>query len=239
MLERVRSGELDVADAIRALTDLPFAELGHSRIDHHRALRTGIPEVVYGDGKTASQIIAILRELEGREQPCLVTRVDPAIAREVCTAIDRAEHHEMARAIVIHEGTTPHSGRVAVVTGGTTDQPVAEEAALTCTVFGLDVDRIYDVGVAGLHRVVSQRDRIEESDAVIVLAGMEGALASVLAGLISKPVIAVPTSVGYGASFGGLAALLGMLSSCAPGVSVVNIDNGFGAACVAARMSRG
>lgn len=239
LLTQLRAGELEVEDALSALATLPFADLGHAKIDHHRALRTGMPEVVYGEGKTPQQILEILGELRGRGQTSLVTRVSPEAAAHVRAALPEVEHHPTARALVLREGR-PRQGAsepVAIVTAGTSDQAVAEEAAVTAEVLGLEPVRIQDVGVAGLHRLVAHRDRIEACRVVIVVAGMEGALASVVAGLVSRPVIAVPTSVGYGASFGGLAALLGMLSGCAPGVAVVNIDNGFGAACVAARLS--
>ncbi len=239
LLTRVQTGELEVDDAVSILATLPFADLGHAKIDHHRALRTGMPEVVYGEGKTPWQILDILGELRGRGQTSLVTRVTPEAAAHVRASLPEVEHHPTARILVLREGP-PHDEQatpVAIVSAGTSDQAVAEEAAVTADVLGLLPVRVYDVGVAGLHRVLAHRDRIEACRVVIVVAGMEGALASVVAGLVSRPVVAVPTSVGYGASFGGLAALLGMLSGCAPGVSVVNIDNGFGAACVAARLS--
>ena len=223
-----------------ALATLPLADLGHTKVDHHRALRTGAPEVVYGAGKTPPQLVAILAELARAGQAALVTRVAPDAAAYVRDALPEVEHCPTARTLVLRgEPMAEDPPPVAIVSAGTSDQPVAEEAAVTAEVLGLRPERFYDVGVAGLHRVVAQRDAIEACRAAVVVAGMEGALASVLAGLISRPVVAVPTSVGYGAHFGGLAPLLGMLSACAPGVCVVNIDNGFGAACVAARMCHG
>ncbi len=220
-----------------ALATLPLADLGHTKVDHHRALRTAMPEVVYGAGKTPSQLVAILTELARGGRTALATRVDPDAAAHVRDALPEVEHHPTARALVLRgESTADDPLPVAIVSAGTSDLSVAEEAAVTAEVLGLRPERFYDVGVAGLHRVVAQRDAIEACRVAVVVAGMEGALASVLAGLISRAIVAVPTSVGYGAHFGGLAPLLGMLSGCAPGVCVVNIDNGFGAACVAARM---
>ena len=236
MLERVRAGELPVDEALEALLDLPFEDLGFAKVDHHRQLRTGAPEVVYGEGKSAEQIVAIAQAIRSRGALALVTRVTPSAGEQAAAAFDDATHDPIARTVLVGPVANRRSGRVAVVSAGTTDRPVASEAIVTLEALGHEAVAIEDVGVSGLHRIVAERHRLDTMGAVIVAAGMEGALASVVTGLISRPVIAVPTSVGYGASFGGIAALLGMLSSCAAGVAVVNIDNGFGAACVASRM---
>jgi hypothetical protein len=241
LLERVRRGDVSVGDAVGRLRALPYAELGYATLDHHRSIRLGFPEVVLGSCKTPAQIVGIVEELAKGGGNVLVTRVEADAAREVTAACAvELEHHEQARALVARQEAVTASGRgpVLVVTAGTGDIPVAEEACLTAELMGNAVDRMYDVGVAGIHRVLNQRERLERAAVVIVVAGMEGALASVVGGLVPVPVIAVPTSVGYGASFSGLAALLGMLNSCASGVSVVNIDNGFGAACVATLINR-
>jgi hypothetical protein len=220
-----------------ALARLAGPDLGFARLDLDRRRRTGLPEVVYGEGKTGEQIAAILRALHDAGEVAVATRVGAAQAAEVLAALPGATHHAVARVIAWPpEGRrpAPAEGRVAVVCAGTSDLPVAEEAAVVLEVFGLPVLRVRDVGVAGLHRLVPHLDGIRACRAVVVVAGMEGALPGVVAGLVGRPVVAVPTSVGYGAAFGGVAPLLGMLNACAPGVSVVNIDNGFGAACVAA-----
>lgn len=236
LLERIQAGELPVEEALEALVDLPFEDLGFAKVDHQRQLRTGAPEVVYGEGKTAEQVLGIVDAIRSRGSVALVTRVAPDAAERVVGTFEDATHDPVARTLVVGTPAARRGGRVAVVSAGTTDRPVASEAIVTLEALGHEPVRIEDVGVSGLHRIVAQRPTLETMGAVIVTAGMEGALASVVAGLISRPVIAVPTSVGYGASFGGIAALLGMLSSCAAGVAVVNIDNGFGAACVASRM---
>ena len=240
LLESVAGGQSTVEAALSELRHLPFRDLGFAHVDHHRHLRQGFPEVVLGAGKTAEQIIGILRELGLGGGNLLATRVDPAKAEAVLTGVSGARYEETARAIVVEQRPIEKVGRglILVVCAGTSDLPVAEEAALTATLLGNEVERIHDVGVAGLHRLLAHRERLERAAVLVVVAGMEGALPSVVAGLVGRPVIAVPTSVGYGASFGGIAALLGMLNSCAAGVTVVNIDNGFGAGYAAALMNR-
>ena len=218
---------------VAALRDQPFADLGFAKVDHHRTIRQGFPEVVLGLGKTPQQIAGIAAEIVQRGSPLLVTRADEAAWRAVQSKVAAAEYHEVARCITLKGVMQPGKGTIALCSAGTSDAPVAEEAAVTAELMGNTVDRLYDIGVAGIHRLLSQRTRLEAARVVIVVAGMEGALPSVVAGMVGVPVIAVPTSVGYGASFGGVAALLGMLNSCANGVSVVNIDNGFGAANIA------
>jgi NCAIR mutase (PurE)-related protein len=238
LLEQVRSGALSVDEAERQslefLRQLPFEDLGFARVDHHRALRQGFPEVILGLGKTPAQIAVIADRIVRRGQSLLVTRADQAAGDAVLAVVPGATYHPDARAITLRQGDVrPGNGVIALATGGTADQAVAEEAAVSAELMGNEVDRLYDVGVAGIHRLLSARDRLIGARVVIVVAGMEGALPSVVGGLVRVPVIAVPTSTGYGASFGGVAALLGMLNSCASGVSVVNIDNGFGAAAIA------
>jgi pyridinium-3,5-biscarboxylic acid mononucleotide synthase len=238
LLDRVHKRELDPATAHDQLHErlrtLPFEDLGFARVDHHRAIRQGFPEVVLGLGKTPAQIAAIAQAIVSRGQTLLVTRVDRTTWDVVSASIPGAEFHETARAITLKQSDIqPGFGTVLVVAAGTSDLQVAEEAAITAEVMGNCVDRLIDVGVAGLHRLLREHDRLLSARVIVVVAGMEGALPSVVAGLVKVPVIAVPTSVGYGASFGGVAALLGMLNSCANGVSVVNIDNGFGAGCIA------
>jgi len=240
LLDAVARGERAVDEALADLRDLPFRDLGFAHVDHHRHLRKGYPEVVLGQGKSAEQIAAILIELRRAQVmervPILATRVDDAKAEAVLREVPEARHHREARAIVVGERTFEDRGRgtIVVVGAGTSDLWVVEEAALTATLLGNRVERVHDVGVAGIHRLLARRAQLEAATVIVVVAGMEGALPSVVAGLVRKPVIAVPTSVGYGASFGGLAALLGMLNSCASGVTVVNIDNGFGAGYAAA-----
>jgi NCAIR mutase (PurE)-related protein len=240
LLERVKRDELTVADALEELADLPYKDLGFARVDHHRQLRTGFPEVVLGLGKTAEQIGKIMRELSGRGHNVLATRVADAHVEAVLRLVPNARHEAVARAVVIEEVPVADEGRgpILVVSAGTSDLPVAEEAALTARLAGNRVERLIDVGVAGIHRLLGNRAALEAASVIVVVAGMEGALPSVVAGLTSRPVVAVPTSVGYGASFGGIAALLGMLNSCAAGVSVVNIDNGFGGGYAAALINR-
>jgi NCAIR mutase (PurE)-related protein len=238
LLDRVHKRELDPDTAHdqlhERLRSLPFEDLGFARVDHHRAIRQGFPEVVLGLGKTPAQITAIAEAIVSRGQSLLVTRVDHAMWEAVSLAIPGVEFHETARAITLKQrDIQPGVGTLLVVAAGTSDLQVAEEAAVTAEVMGNRVDRLIDVGVAGLHRLLREHDRLLSARVIVVVAGMEGALPSVVAGLVRVPVIAVPTSVGYGASFGGVAALLGMLNSCANGVSVVNIDNGFGAGCIA------
>ena len=240
LLERVGKGEIAVDDAMSELRSLPFTDLGDAKVDHHRHLRRGFPEVVFGLGKTPEQIIAILGELVRAGGNCLVTRVDAAQADGICRAVTGAKYEAPAKAIVVEQRPFEDLGRgtIVVVSAGTSDVPVAEEAALTARLMGNRVERCFDVGVAGIHRLLARRDVLDRAEVVIVCAGMEGALPSVVGGLVAKPVIAVPTSIGYGASFGGIAALLAMLNSCASGVTVVNIDNGFGAGFAAALMNR-
>lgn len=222
------------------LRQLPFADLGFAVVDHHRAIRQGVPEVILGEGKTADQIVAIAQELTRTKQNVLVTRIDAAKAAVLCEAIPAMRHNPMARTCAV-EGApiAPLSdAKVALVSAGTSDMPVAEECAETMHMLGIGFDRVFDVGVAGIHRILHRRPMLESAGVVIVIAGMEGALSSVVGGLVDVPVIAVPTSIGYGAAFGGQTALNGMLTSCASGITVVNIDNGFGAAFAAARILR-
>jgi pyridinium-3,5-biscarboxylic acid mononucleotide synthase len=240
LLERVKAGALSPDQAMDELATLPFEDLGFAKVDHHRELRRGFPETVFGAGKTAEQIVAIVDRILAKGQRVLVTRTGAEVHRQLATVRPEARFHADARCITVESGPPPAlPGRIAVVAAGKSDGPVAEEAAITASFHGATVDRVYDVGVAGLHRLLYRADTIREADVVIVVAGMEGALPSVVAGLVDSPVLAVPTSVGYGASFGGLAALLAMLNSCASGVGVVNIDNGFGAAHLACLILRG
>ncbi len=239
LLRRFRAGEVDEAAVLSAFETPKVADLGFANVDLQRGMRTGFPEVIFGAGKTAEQVAAIAQEILKREGRLLVTRITAAHFAAVQAVESSAVHHESARCITIRKGEFPkRAGTIAVVCAGTSDLPVAEEAAVTTEIMGNDVTRISDVGVAGLHRLLGRLDEIRRANVVIVVAGMEGALPSVVAGLVERPVIAVPTSVGYGASFGGLAALLAMLNSCGSGVSVVNIDNGFGAGFVASQINR-
>ena len=239
LLEQVRDGQLTTEQALEQLRDLPYQDLGYARLDHHRPLRTGSPEVVLGQGKTPEQVAGIVSALRGRGHPVLVTKADRDAYLSVLTTAPEAEFHELPAAIVLptDDDATRLPG-VLVVTAGTADLPVAEEARLTLELMGQEACLIADVGVAGLHRLLDRLAEIREARVIIVVAGMDAALPAVVAGLVSVPVIAVPTSTGYGASFDGLAALLSMLNSCAPGVAVVNIDNGFGAGYLAAQMNR-
>jgi hypothetical protein len=234
MLDSIRDGGVSVDDALAQLKNLPYESLGFAEIDHHRALRTGFPEVVYGAGKTPEQIAAIAEKLVARNESLLVTRVDVDGYQAIKERVPGVVYNAAARAVTLDRKNKPKLPGVAICSGGTSDQPVAEEAAVTAEVMGCVVDRFYDVGVAGIHRILDKREALQAANAIVVIAGMEGALPSVVAGLVAAPVIAVPTSVGYGASFQGLAPLLAMLNACAPGVSVVNIDNGFGAGYLAA-----
>jgi len=230
LLDQFREGLASREDVLRAFQAAPVRELGFAAVDTHRALRKGFPEVIFGSGKTPPQIVEITRQLLSREQRVLVTRVSSEQAAAVIAEFPQTVHHETARCLTLQNSPAPkRKGRVAVVCAGTSDLPVAEEAVVTAEIMGNLVDRVYDVGVAGLHRLLARIDLIQKASVVVVVAGMEGALPSVIAGLVCSPVIAVPTSIGYGANFGGLAALLGMLNSCGSGVTVVNIDNGFGA----------
>lgn len=238
LLEKFRAGGIGRDEVLHAFQAAPVADLGFAQVDSHRALRKGFPEVIFGSGKTPAQVVSIAEKLFAREQRVLVTRITSEHARLLKKKFSRAVHHEAARCVTIEKKPLPRRpGYIAVVSAGTSDLPVAEEAAVTASIMGNRVEKITDVGVAGLHRVLAKLDVIQKANVVIVVAGMEGALPSVVAGLIASPVIAVPTSVGYGASFGGLAALLGMLNSCGSGVTVVNIDNGFGAGYAASQMN--
>ncbi len=242
LLREVADGLIDASVAenrlIGALLEKPFEDLGFARVDHHRALRQGFPEVVLGLGKTPAQIAAISAEIVRRGSTLLVTRASRDAAEAVRAVLPDAAYYVDAGIVALaQQDILPGKGRILVVAAGTSDLPVAEEAAITATLMGNDVDRLYDAGVAGIHRLLGEQQRLQAARVLIVVAGMEGALPSVVAGLVRVPVVAVPTSIGYGASFGGIAALLGMLNSCASGVSVVNIDNGFGAAAVASAIN--
>lgn len=238
LLEQVGNGGLTIDDAMTGLRDLPFADLGYAMVDHHRALRQGVPEVILGEGKTADHIVGITEELARRDVNTLITRLDPAKAEAVRERLPAVRYHAVSRIATLEVRPIPTLGRspVAVICAGTSDSPVAEEACETLRMLGASVERVYDVGVAGVHRLLARRAVFERCSVAIVVAGMEGALPSAVGGMVSIPVIAVPTSVGYGAALGGLAALASMLTSCASGVTVCNIDNGFGAAFAAARI---
>jgi hypothetical protein len=238
LLEAVAGGALDPAEALQRLRNLPVEDLGFARIDLHRSLRQGVPETVFCPGKSPEQVVAILRRLVEHHENVLATRASPEVIAAVATSGLPHRVHADARIVVARPAVREGIGLIAVVSAGTADQPVAEEAAVTAGAMGNRVERIYDCGVAGLHRLVEQLDRLQEANAIVVVAGMEGALPSVVGGLVDRPVVAVPTSVGYGASFGGVAALLAMLNSCVPGISVVNIDNGYGAAAQASRINQ-
>lgn len=237
-IEDVQSGKLSADDVVERLKDLSFEEVENfAKLDHHRALRRGFPEVIFAQGKTPDQVVQIFKRLEERNERVMATRVSTEMYARISAQLPEAQYHPLARLLVHDRSSTPRLPGVLVATGGTADMPVAEEAALTAELMGNEVDRVYDVGVAGLHRLLSQNDRLQKARVIIAVAGMEGALASVITGLVATPVIAVPTSVGYGASFQGLAALLAMLNSCANGMSVVNIDNGFGAGYLASMIN--
>jgi NCAIR mutase (PurE)-related protein len=240
ILEGVAAGSMTAAAAFRHIRELPFEDLGFAKLDNHRSMRRGIPEVIFGEGKTADQLVAIGKRVLAAGTNLIITRLTAEKARIVKRNIRALVYHSDARigAVVKERGQPSGHGIVMVLSAGTSDIPVAEEAALCAELFGNRVARVYDVGVAGIHRLTANLEVIREASVLIVVAGMEGALPSVVAGLVDKPVIAVPTSVGYGASLGGLAALLGMLNSCASGVTVVNIDNGFGAALAATLINR-
>jgi pyridinium-3,5-biscarboxylic acid mononucleotide synthase len=242
LLDEVRSGGVTPESAhdrlLQVLRQSPFEDLGFARVDHHRSTRQGFPEVVFGPGKTPSQVAAIAERLVSAGHSLLITRTTPEAYQAVTAVVPRAIYHELARCITFDQRTAACGrGTIVIAAAGTADLPVAEEAAVTAQLMGNTVDRLYDVGVAGLHRLLKEHQRLCAARVVIVVAGMEGALPSVVGGLVDVPVIAVPTSVGYGASFGGLTALLAMLNSCAIGVSVVNIDNGFGAAAIASSIN--
>lgn len=233
LLLEVKDGRIDIDTALERLRVLPYEDLGYARLDHHRALRKGFPEVVFCQGKTTEQSVEIIKRLVEKNTRVLATRADKAVFDSVREFIPDARYNELARTITICREIVDPVGHILIISAGTADLPVAEEAIETASIMGNYVERLYDVGVAGLHRLLGSLDRINKAKVLIVVAGMEGALPSVVAGLVNKPVIAVPTSTGYGASFKGLSALLTMLNSCVPGIAVVNIDNGFGAGYLA------
>ncbi|MBA3012177.1 MAG: nickel pincer cofactor biosynthesis protein LarB [Proteobacteria bacterium] len=239
LLSQVAQGSLSVADASIQFKDLSFEDIDFAHIDHHRSLRKGFPEVIFGQGKTSAQIIGILEKIIAKEEIVLVTRIDQDKAQEVKNVLPAAEYFEDARLLRIQ--TNPPSltgfGKILIISAGTSDIPVAREAALTAQAMGNEVETLFDVGVAGIHRLFAHKDKIFEASVLIVVAGMEGALPSVVAGMVKAPVIAVPTSIGYGTSFGGMTALLGMLNSCSSNIAVVNIDNGFGAGYMASSIN--
>jgi len=238
LLEQFRAGRVPREKVLHAFQAAPVADLGFAQVDTHRALRKNFPEVIFGAGKTPEQVVKIAAKLLELRQPVLVTRIIAEHARALKKKFKLAVHHELARCVTIEKKPLPkRAGFIAVVCAGTSDLPVAEESAVTAEIMGNRVERIHDIGVAGLHRMLARMDRLQSANVIVAVAGMEGALPSVLAGLVAKPVIAVPTSIGYGASFGGIAALLAMLNSCASGVTVVNIDNGFGAGYAASQIN--
>jgi hypothetical protein len=239
ILEQVKAGGVSIDRALETLKDLPYQDLGYAMVDHHRALRSGHPETIFSQGKTVDQVVGIARRLLEKGANIMATRANRQVFEALSAICDRVEYHEAARIVVMNpQAAAPTRTRILVMCAGTSDIPVAEEAAVTAEVMGNRVERLSDVGVAGIHRLLSNRDKIHSASVLVVVAGMDGALPSVTAGLTDKPVIAVPTSIGYGASFGGLAALLTMLNSCANGVTVVNIDNGYGAGYAAAMINR-
>jgi NCAIR mutase (PurE)-related protein len=237
LLEAVAAGTLPPEQALARLRALPYEDLRFARVDLHRSLRHGVPEAVFCPGKTPEQVVAIVRRLAEAHDNVLATRAEPAVIAALRASGLPCRVHDDARLVVVKPVAREGVGLIVVVSAGTSDLPVAEEAARTAELMGNEIDRLYDVGVAGIHRILAERERLSSARVIIVVAGMEGALPSVVAGMVDVPVIAVPTSVGYGASFGGVAALLGMLNSCANGVSVVNIDNGFGAGCIASMIN--
>jgi len=239
LLEEVHSGATDIDTALERMKHLPFEDLGYAKLDHHRALRHGLTEVIFGKGKTPDQVIAIATRLLAQSRNLLITRTTAEIGKAMKDVALEAEYFPLSGAVrVWRDRNMVGKGVISVVSAGTSDIPVAEEARITCEVMGNEVDAVYDIGVAGIHRLLASSARLMEARVIVVCAGMEGALASAVGGLVSVPVIAVPTSIGYGASFHGLAALLGMLNSCASNVTVVNIDNGFGAGYVASLINR-
>ena len=238
MLDEFRAGKISREKVLRVFQSAPVSNLGFAQVDTHRALRKGFPEVIFGEGKTPLQVSRIAERLMKHGHPVLVTRVGEEHARALKRSYPKAVHHREARCVTVQKKPLPkRPGCIGIICAGTSDLPVAEEAAVTADIMGNRVERLFDVGVAGLHRLLTRIDLLQECSVLVVVAGMEGALPSVVGGLVDKPVIAVPTSVGYGASFGGIAALLGMLNSCASGVTVVNIDNGFGAGYAASQMN--
>jgi NCAIR mutase (PurE)-related protein len=237
LLRRVQRGRLSLPAALGKLQSLPYEDLGFASVDHHRALRQGFPEVIFCEGKTTAQVVAIAKGLLAKGGPLLATRASAQTARALKRLHRRAQYHEPARTVTVQPKKPSLTGDILLVTAGTADVPVAEEARVTAEIMGSRVETLYDVGVAGIHRVLTRHERIRRARVLVVVAGMDGVLPSVVGGLVDKPVIAVPTSRGYGASFGGLAALLTMLNSCAAGVGVMNIDNGFGAGVLAHRIN--
>ncbi|MCI5162113.1 MAG: nickel pincer cofactor biosynthesis protein LarB [Candidatus Electrothrix sp. AX5] len=241
LLQRVKNGRINPEQALKKIRLPPVEVLDAARLDHHRILRTGLPEAVFGESKTVDQLVDILQAMLKRPTVVLATRVDPSKAEQVCTQVKGLRYHETSRLLIGNEEYIPENisrGTVMVVTAGTSDMPVAEEARLCLKYFGHSVETLYDAGVAGIHRILAHGERLQQASVLIVVAGMEGALPSVVAGMTPAPVIAVPSSIGYGTGAGGFSALLGMLNSCASGMAVVNIDNGFGAACMAAAINR-
>ncbi|MGG7076523.1 nickel pincer cofactor biosynthesis protein LarB [Clostridium sardiniense] len=239
LLKAIKEDKVSINDALEELTTLPFTDLGYAKIDNHRELRNGYPEVIYCEGKSTEQVVGIIENMLLRNKNILATRANEEMYNAVLSICDDAKFNKLGRTITIEKSTKKVSDSyIAIVTAGTSDIPVAEEAAITCEIFGNRVERVYDVGVAGIHRLFDRLDILRGAKVLIVIAGMEGALASVVGGLVDKPIIAVPTSVGYGAHFNGLAPLLTMLNSCASGVTVVNIDNGFGAAYTASMINK-
>jgi hypothetical protein len=240
LLGRLQKGEVSVDETLQRLKDLPFEDIGFACIDHHRSLRKGLSEVIFGEGKEVREILAIMEKMDDKNDNIMVTRLSPDKAKELKDKHPESIYHERARVLtqVRHPIKPGGRGTILVVSAGTSDIPVAEEAVITARYMGNEVETIFDLGVAGIHRVLGHRERLRKASVIVVVAGMEGALPSVVSGLVDKPVIAVPTSVGYGASFQGISALLGMLNSCASGVTVVNIDNGFGAGYAASVINR-
>jgi NCAIR mutase (PurE)-related protein len=240
LLDRISRGEVSVDEGIEKLKDLPYEDIGVAHIDHHRSLRRGLPEVIFGEGKNVSEILSIMDKISKQGENIIVTRLDLNKANDISEKYPKSNYHERSRILTLMDHPIKSRGRgtILVISAGTSDIPVAEEAALTARFMGNEVETIYDLGVAGLHRLLGHGDQLRKASILIVVAGMEGALPSVVGGLVDKPVVAVPTSVGYGASFQGVTALLGMLNSCASGVTVVNIDNGFGAGYAASLMNR-
>lgn len=240
LIEKIKNGETSTEEALLHLKNLPYEEIGFACIDHHRPIRTGYPEVIYSEGKTEKQVKEIAEKLTKKNTVIMATRASENLYLYLKAYFRNISYNPDGRIIIIGEKPEPVTDkRIIVITGGTTDIPVAEEAAVTAEIMGSPVDRLFDVGIAGVHRILSRIDLLQQANVIIAVAGMEGALPSLAAGLVSRPVIAVPTSIGYGASFGGISALLTMLNSCVPGVSTVNIDNGFGAGYLAAIINRG
>jgi hypothetical protein len=240
LLKKVKLGKTTIDEAVVQLKSLPFEDLGFTRIDHHRSLRKGFPEVIWGEGKSSAQIVSIMKQLKKKGQNILITRVEEKKAKAIQKVFPKSQYYPRSKVLtyLTHPNKSEGKGTILVITAGTTDIPVAEEAAVTAQFMGNRVETLYDVGVAGIHRLLSERRRLEAARVLIVVAGMEGALPSVVGGLVDRPVLAVPTSVGYGTSFGGITALLAMLNSCASGVAVVNIDNGFGAGYTASLINQ-